>query len=134
MLRNLIFHELKGTFGWSKMKERRLDVSCIKSMAYERRMFCIFDRDKPWTFRVKYEELKVSDNLGIAPTFNRSFGLNGFAFYHETTIEMEHDITVRFEHEEECVAEQEAIALKQYELQETRRRLLHMLGQLHKSD
>ena len=49
-----IFQTLKGSEGLSKCPISRLDVSRIQKIQYRKRLFRIFDRDKPFTLQVEY--------------------------------------------------------------------------------
>jgi len=50
-----LFVNLKGTCGWQRDWFNKIDVSKVVSFDTRRRLFCIFDRDKPVELSIKYK-------------------------------------------------------------------------------
>ena len=66
-----LYYYVHASLGWG-VQIRNLSISRIRSLSVRKRMFCVFDRDKPYTLSILYEPLKV---IVIAP--QRIIGLNG---------------------------------------------------------
>lgn len=59
MIEGVFFHTLKGINGLSYLNISCIDISKIKSMTYRRRLFCIFEKDYPFTLEIIYKEPKT---------------------------------------------------------------------------
>lgn len=61
---NLIFHRLRNcTNGLTKYKYDNLDVSKIINMKYKKRLFCIHDKEYPWTLEIEYDEIDLDSSF-----------------------------------------------------------------------
>lgn len=52
---NLIHHRLRGGKGWGPNRTK-IDVGRVINMNKSRRLFCLFDRDKPYDLVIKYAD------------------------------------------------------------------------------
>lgn len=52
----ILFHTLKGKPGWGRLALEEIDVCKIQNMTYFKRLFCIFDRDHPYTLSIVYNQ------------------------------------------------------------------------------
>lgn len=52
----VLFHSLSGKNGWSYLKLNKIDVAKVIKMSCNERLFCIFDRDHPYTLTIKYDQ------------------------------------------------------------------------------
>lgn len=82
MFEGIFFKTLKGSNGWSSLKLNKLDVTLIKDVHYHKRLFRIFDRNKPYTLTIKYTLSIHSQNP------------------RDTIMQFDHVITKRYETEE----------------------------------
>ena len=110
MMQNIIKHTLKGKNGWSILNLSVIDVAKIKSIDFRKRVFCIFDKDLPYTLDIKYYEPK--QHTSIAPTFTG----RGVGFTVVTETKVYQNITKRYSTQEECMKEVHDIHEKQYYL------------------
>jgi len=98
----VLFHTLKGTPGWSRLSIKNIDIARVLSISHSKRLFKIFDRDKPYTLEIKYYLPSVQ--TGVAPSFGRNVS---FTVYSEPILE--HNITKRYETEQTVLKEVEDI-------------------------
>ena len=105
-----MFHELSGKFGWSK-----LHVARVTKISYTPRLFCIFDRDRPYTLSIEYEEPTTTTNTVIDPviTFGGHFGVTWREKQHTDWTQT---ITVRLDSAASCEREMYEILRKQASL------------------
>jgi len=68
-LAGVLFHNLKGSPGWSDLAIKNIDIARVLSVSHSKRLFKIFDRDKPYTLEIKY--YLPGSQTGIAPSFGR---------------------------------------------------------------
>ena len=52
----LLFHNLSGINGWSRMSLQCVDVAKITDVFYRRRLFKLFDREYDYSLYIKYNE------------------------------------------------------------------------------
>lgn len=119
-LQGILFHTLKGSPGWSDLAIKKVDVGRIAEMSYQKRLFCLFDRDKPYTLAIVYYLPKT--NTSLAPTLGHSVGIT---IYDRTIVE--HVITKRYTSEQEVQAEIAAIEKKISKLKSYQKRLAEEL-------
>lgn len=116
---NVLFHRLKGAKGWSMYSpENTLDVANIVNIHVNKRLFSIFDRDKPYTLWISYynPEEEISPMFGI--------GINGYptvGVYSKT--KLYHDITARYSTKEEAENDMKDIMAKQEKLEKIQEQL-----------
>ena len=111
-MEGIIFHTLKGIRGWSKLNISTIDVYKIKDIYYNKRLFCIFDRNYPYTLIIKYNEPQESINL--APGINFKGGVTLSLVNNMCLIS---DITKRYKTEIEVKNEIEEINIKQKKIE-----------------
>ena len=90
----ILFHRLKGSKGWSDLSLSRIDIARVVTCNYDKRLFKLFNRDKPYTLEIKYYLPETS--ISVAPVFS---GRGGVAVYNETTLIQ--TITKRYESEDQ---------------------------------
>ncbi len=101
------FYTLTGTPGWSWISSRYpFDVSNIQSISIHKRLFCLWDIDKPYTMTLIYKEQN--------PTFNvaQGFGPYGASFSIEPIQGKLHTITARYNSYEQAMEEKKKIEYK----------------------
>ena len=52
MIRDVLFHTLKGINGWSICKRKTIDVARVENVTWRKRRFKILDRDYDYTLSV----------------------------------------------------------------------------------
>jgi hypothetical protein len=66
--KNIHFHTLGGINGLSGTNLNKLDVARIKNIKYYERLFCINDRDHPYTLKITYNmdnsKTTITENFG----------------------------------------------------------------------
>jgi len=92
-LAGVLFHTLKGSPGWSDLAIKNIDIARVISVSHNKRLFKIFDRDKPYTLDIEYYLPSVRS--GVAPSFGRHVSIT---VYSEPVVE--HNITKRYETKE----------------------------------
>lgn len=118
------FHKLKGSSGWSECNLKTIDVAKILEMDYRQRLFCFWDRDKPYTIEVTYYQPHTKSSL--APTYYA--GGFGTTSYNETILER--SITKRYSSEALVQQEIEDIEKKMTKLDGLARKLaLHFIDE-----
>lgn len=50
----VLSYTLRGTNGWSDLSLNKIDVGMVVSTNVKKRLFCLFDRDKPYTLHINY--------------------------------------------------------------------------------
>ncbi len=94
-----LHHTLRNCIrGWSSLKLTVVDVRKVMKISYHERLFCLFDRDYPYSLTIKY--YNPHSSLSIAPVFG---GRGGFA----VTSEFEESslVTNRYMHLEDVEAD-----------------------------
>ena len=56
MTTGILKHTLKGLKGWSFLCIKEIDVMKVVEIKIHRRLFCIFDREHPWTLSIDYNK------------------------------------------------------------------------------
>lgn len=72
--KNLLFHQLKGVYGWSHLSIIRIDIGRIISIEKHKRLFKIRDKCYDYTLLIHYD--KSTHWTGIAPVLG-----GGASFY-----------------------------------------------------
>ena len=104
----ILHHTLRGGSGWSEIPATEiLDVANILNMGIWKRLFCIFDKDKPYTLEVEY--YKPVTNLAPAFGFNKAGAV--VSLYHKT--DLYHIITARYQTKQQAQREIDEIVAKQ---------------------
>jgi hypothetical protein len=96
----LVFHTLKGIKGWSSLDISIIDISRINKIFYEKRLFCIFDRDYPYTLTIQYNQ--PVKTYQIMPVYG---GRNGYSTIIMPTVELTQLITKRYKTEDDVINE-----------------------------
>lgn len=113
---NLTFyHRLKGfrNSSWSGIFVNPVDVSYIFSVEYRRRLFCLFDREYPYTLQIIYFDPKVAiESLRTGKDLE------------EKKYDPVFCLSLRYKQEEEVKKEVETILLMQQRIQETKQQEL----------
>ena len=60
-MQGILFHTLKGIKGWSDLCISTVDVNKINKIYYEKRLFCIFNKDHRYNLTIEYLEPRVSN-------------------------------------------------------------------------
>ena len=107
MIQGVFFYTLKGINGLSSLSISRIDIAKVMSLAYRKRLFCIFDREYPFTLQITYNEPKTVTTA--SPVFGKH---NGGVVLHRHT-EQEQLITKRYMSEKDVVAEINEITKRQ---------------------
>lgn len=120
MMRDVIFHTLRGQSIWYQRPRTAIDVARVLEMHSRARWFVLIQKDLPYELHLKYELPRPSEKLDFAPTINVR-GQFGVAF--ETSYEFEEDIILRYKNEHEARQELEDVILKQSQLKAVALRL-----------
>jgi hypothetical protein len=80
-LKNILFHDLKGIDGWSFLAVNKIDVGRVLDLDVEKRSFCLFNRDHPYTLCIDYK--KRENRQILNPVFVG--GKMGFTMQNYTT-------------------------------------------------
>lgn len=72
--------------GWSRFYEQSLDVRKIKSISYRKRLFCLLDRDYPYTLSIKYHNITNESTLIPVITSNGTIGVGSSTYYKDTSL------------------------------------------------
>lgn len=111
-MKGTIFHTLKGIKGWSQFNISTIDICKIKDIYYEKRLFCIFNKNHPYTLTIEYCEPTQSYGLVRGATFDGKF---------TTTLVSQIDLTTfmtrRYKSEIEVMNEIEEIKTKQKKIE-----------------
>lgn len=82
-----IFFQLSDHIrGWSRFYEQSLDVRKIKSISYRKRLFCLLDRDYPYTLSIKYHNITNESTLIPVITSNGTIGVGSSTYYKDTSL------------------------------------------------
>ena len=103
MTTGILKHTLRGLNGWSLLCIKEIDVMKVVEIAHRRRLFCIFDREYPWTLTIEYNEPTES----IEPVYTT--GGAGFTI----SVELTQSITKRYQTERQVLTEISQIKRKQ---------------------
>lgn len=75
-IKGILSYELKGKYGWSSYQPNIIDITDIISVTYNKRLFCIFDDDCPYTLNIECHNISTETTLapvittkGIGLTF-----------------------------------------------------------------
>lgn len=109
-LKNLYFHQLIGSDGWSRVSLSNLDVSKILSISYHRRAFMIYQKNLPYSLNLTYKMKQAESYLN--PIFLG--GKTGFTTSYYTSYEQ--SITKRYGSENDVKNEIDEILKKLEEL------------------
>lgn len=105
----IVFHNLKGSPGWSSLDLVKIDVGRIMNTTWKKRTFMITDKNKPYTLTLSYFE-------PVNKRFRPILTTQGFGFSLYNTAENEHLITKRYETKSEIESEVSQIKHKQKQL------------------
>ena len=112
-MQGLIFHTLKGIRGWSSLNISTIDVHKVINIEHKKRLFCLFDRQYPYSLEIVYNE--PTEIPAVAPVFNpRSHAGVGHVVLHNTYLTQ--TITKRYATEKEVQTEIAEIEAKQEKL------------------
>ena len=53
-MKGLVYHKLKGIRGWSNLNISKIDVYKVMDIYYEKRLFCILNKDYPYKLIIEY--------------------------------------------------------------------------------
>ena len=90
-IRGIFNYKFKGKPGWSSFQTETVDIADIISVGYNKRLFCLFDKDDLYTLEIKC--FNISTEIILAPAIT-SKGI-GLAFVPRSTFES--TITRRFQ-------------------------------------
>ncbi len=57
-MEGLVYHTLKGIRGWGNLNISKIDVHRIEEIYYEKRLFCILNKDYPYKLTIEYHTHK----------------------------------------------------------------------------
>lgn len=84
--------------GWSHLNLSELDVRKVMSIDYHKRLFCLFDRDHPYTLRIEYYNPRST--FGFAPVLGGRGGFVPTNDYEESSM-----ITKRYMTAKDAIAD-----------------------------
>lgn len=111
-IKGLLNYKLKGKPGWSSFQPEDIDIADIISVGYNKRLFCLFDRNNHYTLEIKC--FNISTEIILAPAITLK-GI-GLAFVPRNTFES--TITRRFKTLDEINKEIDIISNFQTKLDE----------------
>jgi hypothetical protein len=106
----LFFHTLSGTNGWSFYGTNNLDIAKVLSISYKKRAFCLFNRDRPFSLYLTYNE--PGFGITLLPIFG-GLGAKWLFYPHWNPTKT---ITKRYKTEEECKAELSKIQMEKQKI------------------
>jgi hypothetical protein len=121
MLKDIIFHTLRGVDGWSSFNRSIIDVARVVSITYHKREFKIYDTDHNYTLTIEYEQ--PEDEIKIV------YVKNGFGVTHGT--KTLHMLTKRYVTEIDVLNEIREIEEKQKKLEKIRENFVNMVDKIH---
>jgi hypothetical protein len=128
-MQGLIFHTLKGKLGWSHLKIIHIDVYKIIEINYHKRLFCIFNKDHPYTLTIEYDEPKES--IG----FNYGINSNGGTTTMITReVNLTQQITKRYKTEMDVKNEMEEIKKKQQRIKLLKQTFVNQMIEMEKNE
>ena len=99
----MFMRTLRGIPGMSSKFLQTVDVAKVGQMTYNRRLFRIFDREYPYTFRLNYRD--ITTDTSIAPAF---VGARvGFTVVDKTYLD--YDMTYRYKTEADILVDMKEI-------------------------
>ena len=111
-MKGIIFHTLKGIKGWSELSISTIDIYKIKNIYYEKRLFCIFNKNHPYNLIIEYHE--PTESIDLVPGINFNGGITISLVSQMNLIT---DITKRYKTEIEVKNEIEEIKIKQKKIE-----------------
>jgi hypothetical protein len=73
-IRGILKYELKGKYGWSSYQPNTVDIADIISVTPSTRLFCLFDRDYPYSLNIECFNITTDITMGPAIT-SKGIGL-----------------------------------------------------------
>lgn len=71
----ILNYELKGKYGWSYYQPNIIDVADIISVSYNERLFCLLDKDFPYTLYIECHNITTETTLAPVIT-TKGIGLS----------------------------------------------------------
>jgi len=111
-----LYVRLKGARGWQRNWFNEIDASKVVSFDTRRRLFCIFDRDKPIELSLKYKAPGYETDIAPAVTFGNNANV-GAAFYDKYNPNRTEYLYLRYESEEHALLDVKEIDKARYKLE-----------------
>ena len=124
-MKGIIFHTLKGIKGWSDLSISIIDVYKIKNIYYEKRLFCIFNKNHPYNLIIEYHE--PTESIGLVPGINFNGGLTTSLVNKVSLIA---NITKRYKTEIEVKNEIEEIKIKQNKIELLKKKFISQINEM----
>ena len=123
-MNGLIFHTLRGIKGWSYLSISKIDVFKIKKINYRKRLFCIFDRDYPYTLEIEYDE--PNEYYTLAPVFGGNRSSSAIV----KQVDLTQIITKRYKTEFEIKIELNELEHKQNKINKFQQELINKINEI----
>lgn len=68
-MKGILSYKLKGKYGWSSYQPDIIDVADIISLSYKKRLFCLLDKESPYTLNIECFHITSKTSRGTGLTF-----------------------------------------------------------------